>query len=98
MMLEFIDDDSGYRAWIRANPTGYVINTYREGSNTYNVFHAANCRTISDPKTRNYTTTGYKKLCSLNKRELMAYGNKMGNLQICKICGGSWEIEYPIDE
>ena len=31
----FIDDDRGYRLWLRAHPDGYVLNSYRHPTQSY---------------------------------------------------------------
>jgi hypothetical protein len=43
----FRDDDAGYRTWIYANPTGYVVNAERRPTPGYLVLHTAMCDTIT---------------------------------------------------
>jgi hypothetical protein len=70
----FVDDDSGYRAWLRANAAGYVVNTYRRPSARYLVLHRATC-----PSMQVYTEGGtmkgieYSKLCAGTRRVLERY-------------------------
>ncbi|RKF15688.1 hypothetical protein DBZ36_15005 [Alginatibacterium sediminis] len=74
---EFIDNDSDYLNWINQNPAGFVINTYRANSSTYNVLHSANCSYISvAPKNSPagaFTERNYKKVCSNKVSELRGW-------------------------
>lgn len=47
-MQKFIDDDPGYLEWLSANPTSFVLNTYRPPTPAYLILHRAICHTISE--------------------------------------------------
>ena len=50
----FIDDVAGYLAWVKQNPHGSVLNTYRMPTAGYLKLHRATCRTINDRPARRY--------------------------------------------
>lgn len=87
-MKKFVDDDEGYLNWIHKNPAGFVVNSYRKPNSRYLILHHANCWTISSPKRINWTTTGYIKICSLDRMELEKWAQKEvgGSLWQCQIC------------
>jgi len=87
-MQTFIDDDSGYLAWIRNNPNGFVINSYTIPTSSYLILHSATCNTISTNKRTNWTTTGYIKTCSLNRDELTQWTRQEFGCppHLCGIC------------
>jgi hypothetical protein len=61
----FQDDDHGYRAWLAANPDGWVINIQRALNPSDARLHHGACRTITGEPTRGTTWTGpYIKICS----------------------------------
>lgn len=81
-MKTFVNDDDGFFAWIRSNPNGFVVNVQGE-SNPYKL-HKATCYTIENIV--NPTGTGYTKVCSLNKQELLQL-NKRGYSDFeCRVC------------
>jgi len=84
----FVNDDKAYLQWQTRNPTGLVVNSYLHPSPDYLILHRADCWTISTSARTNWTTTGFIKICSLNRRELDAWAEKEvgGQLHHCKIC------------
>ena len=52
------------------------------------MMHLATCAFISSDKQTNYTTTTYKKVCSLDKTELVKWWRKHSTkeYQACKSC------------
>ena len=90
MVVEiFCDDDSGYLAWLRANPGGYVLNTYRAPSASYLKLHRASCGTISETPARGSAwTKDYIKICSPVVGELAGWarGSTGGDLDACGLC------------
>jgi hypothetical protein len=64
-MIEFIDDDLGYLAWVAAHPDGYVLNVRRSPDPHYVVLHQANCTTISNEirAPGAFTARSYRKIC-----------------------------------
>ena len=86
-MLTFDNDEAGYLQWIEKNSTGYVINTPKRSGDFPDMLHRANCRHISRGTYTNYTTTDFKKLCSLNKQEMLAWGQVSSpDFRMCKVC------------
>jgi len=69
----FVDDDEGYLRWLAGNPGGYVLNTLRSEASTYRTLHRSKCGSISTPKTKNYTTGEYVKVCAKSAEELAAW-------------------------
>ncbi|KXA92037.1 hypothetical protein AKJ65_08150 [candidate division MSBL1 archaeon SCGC-AAA259E19] len=88
MVKEFVDNDNGYLAWIRNNPTGFVINAERNPSKRYLKLHKATCGTITSGKRENWTRTQYMKICSQTKEELANWAERKlaGKLDPCRIC------------
>lgn len=87
-MKKFRDDDLGYLDWLHKNPVGFVVNCYKNPSSEYLMLHRATCWTISTPARTNWTTTGYIKVCSLNRNELEKWARRQvgGNLKACSFC------------
>ncbi len=85
---KFENDDDGYLRWLRHNPTGFVLNSYRQPSSEYLILHRSTCVTISTDKRINWTTTGFIKICSLEIEELEKWAqNKVGGkLHHCSFC------------
>jgi hypothetical protein len=65
-MIEFIDDDLSYLAWVAAHPDGYVLNVRRSPDPDYVILHRANCWSISNETHAPgaYTKRGYRKICA----------------------------------
>jgi len=92
-MFEFVDDDMRYLDWIKDNPHGFVINSYRNPSqrylmNRYYILHRATCDSISSQKARNHTSGEYLKICSLDiaKLEQWVRAKTGGSLKQCGLC------------
>ena len=73
-VLEFDNDEEEYLHWVDTNPNGYVINAPKRRGDFPDVLHKASCRHISTDGHKNYTTTDFKKLCSLDKQALLEWG------------------------
>lgn len=43
----FVGMEAEYRAWVKENPSGYVLNTHRVPSPNYLILHKADCQTIT---------------------------------------------------
>ena len=85
-----VDDDESYIEWVRNNPLGYVVNSFRKPTTDYLILHRANCRTILEA-TRgpgNWTTTGFVKICSVDRSVLVKWASTEvgGELQPCQRC------------
>ncbi len=88
-MQIFDNAEAEYLRWVKAHPTGYVINAEkrRVGEVPY-MMHRADCWSITTNPVGNFTTNGYKKICSLDKQELMNWWRKNSThkYQACKFC------------
>ena len=84
----FVNNDKAYLRWLTQNPEGLVVNSYLHPSPDYLILHRANCGTISTAARTNWTTTGFIKVCSLNKDELENWAKREvgGQLHHCQIC------------
>jgi hypothetical protein len=61
----FVDDESGYTAWLRANPSGFVLNCEHPPRPQYIVLHRSKCHTISGLPARGSTfTSPFMKVCA----------------------------------
>lgn len=87
-LLIFDDDEDGYRAWIAANESGYVINTPKgDGGSTPDILHRASCASISSPRIQNYTTSDFKKIAAADKAPLVAWlGENSEDWRPCGRC------------
>ena len=47
VLIEFIEDDKGYVAWLAGHPDGFVLNCERPPRPAYLMLHRATCWTIS---------------------------------------------------
>ncbi len=85
---EFIDNDYRYLNWIENNPTGLVVNCNRYPNSNYLKLHRATCGTITTVRRKNWTIGDYKKICSMEKRELEKWAEieVNGKLTSCKLC------------
>jgi hypothetical protein len=79
-MIEFIDDDLSYLAWVAAHPDGYVLNVRRLRDPRYVILHRANCTTISNETHASgaYTARGYRKICVSGEAMLPAAAKREG--------------------
>jgi len=67
---EFRNDDTGYLAWLAANPEGFVVNITRNYSVSTARVHRATCRTISGQNPHNGPWTGtYVKVCAVKSAD-----------------------------
>jgi hypothetical protein len=73
-MERFIDDDTGYLAWLADHPGGFVLNTFPHVSSSYLVLHRSSCRTINRLLTGGrHWTDQYGKACSADRSELATW-------------------------
>ncbi len=90
LIVTFEDDDPGYRAWLSANPSGYVVNSTKSGGGVYLKLHGASCGTISgEPASGTTWTRGqYRKICSARRGPLddwarREYGEELDPCGFC---------------
>jgi len=88
-------NDQDYLSWIKRNPNGFVLNTYKRIDPNYLVLHKANCLWIGKfwRKTKEgaFTENNYAKICSLNLKYLQKFSKEHGRSDgsfsnICKKC------------
>ena len=85
MIVEFMDDDNGYIAWLAEHPDGCVLNCGRPPQRSYLVLHRAKCGTISGTPGRLWTVT-YQKVCAETLKEIEAWTRPIGSPTCCGIC------------
>jgi hypothetical protein len=86
-MTQFIDDDADYFAWIDANPTGFVVNCYRNPTPTYLFLHRSTCYHIQHWEGRTLTEGAYRKVCAPMVAELQGFAAGLGGtLTPCRSC------------
>ncbi len=73
-IVTFIDDDTGYLAWIAAHPDGYVVNAHRTRTQSYLILHRSRCHTISGrPRGATWTAADYSKVCCEDRSALVGW-------------------------
>ena len=88
-VVEFIDNDAGYLAWVADYPDGFVVNTYVTPSASYLMLHHSRCWTITGKPARGLVwTKDFVKVCSLDLGALERWGrfHSGGNLKPCGHC------------
>ena len=88
-MIVFRNDDAAYRAWLSANPEGFVVNTEKVPTARYLKLHRSVCPHIKAWADRNPTSTTYIKVCSCNLGELEDWALTAtggGRLDPCPTC------------
>ena len=87
VIVEFMDNDKGYVAWLAEHPDGFVLNCDRQPTRSYLILHRPTCGTISGAPARGQSwTVSYQKVCADTKRELVGWASDIGVLQPCKLC------------
>ncbi len=86
-MRTFDNAEDEYLQWVAAHPGGYVINAPKRRGDYADMLHRASCGSITTRRQSNYTTTTFKKLCSLDKRELVTWAERNSDdFRSCKLC------------
>ncbi|MHB1560362.1 MAG: hypothetical protein ACYC61_23165 [Isosphaeraceae bacterium] len=88
-MTLFSNNDAAYRAWLTANPLGFVVNAEKAPTDRYLKLHRAACVHIQDWVDRNPTSTGYIKVCSVDPADLADWALAAtggGKLDPCRTC------------
>jgi hypothetical protein len=87
VIVEFMNDDKGYIAWLAEHPDGFVLNCGRPPMPSYLMLHRSTCGTISGTPARGRSwTVIYQKVCTDTKRELVDWASEIGVLRPCKLC------------
>ena len=85
-VIQFIDDDSGYLAWLESSPHGFVVNSHRSPTPDYLILHRTSCKSISTAS-RSHWTSGYIKTCSNYVDDLRDWASTVGGrLKPCGMC------------
>lgn len=88
--IVFKDQEAQYQEWIRTNPQGYVLTTYRKASPAYMSLHRGNCRTIREYSKNMaddaFTGQGYIKICSGSAGELERWITEHGGDGFTSLC------------
>ena len=80
VIVEFMNDDKGYVAWLAEHADGFVLNCERPPRPSYLTLHHASCWTISRTSGRNWTTN-YQKVCADTFAEIHAWASQIGPLR-----------------
>ena len=87
MIIEFMDDDNGYIAWLVDHPDGCVLNCGRPPQPSHLILLKARCRTISGTPARGRNwTVAYQKVCGDTFGEIDAWARQIGRPSCCGIC------------
>lgn len=91
-VIEFTEDEEGYRQWVQENPSGFVIHTTQTMNPNRMFIHRANCGHISslDPQYR-FVGNGNAKVCASDierlKKWIRLHGRPDGSFsRVCKTC------------
>jgi hypothetical protein len=104
---QFVNDDGGYLRWMTENPLGFVVNSHRTPTSDYLILHRASCAHISTPNRTNWTTAGFIKTCSPDRKVLDEWATREigGALSPCGSCKpddlgapGPQTSDRPIDD
>ena len=86
----FVDNDTGYVAWLIDHPSGYVLNHEHHPSPAYLVLHRADCRSIAprDAGDTRTWTSAYPKTCAATWAALIGWAeaNTGQPPSPCRIC------------
>lgn len=85
VLVEFIEDDKGYIAWLAERSHGFVLNCGRPPSPSYLMLHRATCRTINGAPGRKWTVS-YQKVCGDTLDEVLTWAGQIGPPSGCGIC------------
>ena len=88
MIVEFMDNDKGYVAWLAEHPNGYVLNCERPPRPSGLTLHRATCWTISRASGSNWTVN-YQKVCADTFEEINAWASQIGPPWCCGFCAHS---------
>ena len=85
VIIEFMDNDSGYIAWLADHPDGYVLNCERPPRPSSLTLHRATCWTISRASGTNWTVN-YQKVCADTFEEIDTWASQIGPPWGCGFC------------
>ena len=73
-LREFKNDEEAYHDWLRTNPRGFVVNSFKRPKPDYMQLHESRCPSIAERGP--YTTGDYMKVCSDNLIELRRWARE----------------------
>ena len=82
VIVEFMDNEKGYVAWLAEHPNGYVLNCERPPRPSGLTLHRATCWTISRASGTNWTVN-YQKVCADTFEEIDAWASQIGTPWPC---------------
>jgi hypothetical protein len=85
MIVEFMDNDKGYVAWLTGHPDGYVLNCERPPRPSGLTLHRATCWTISRASGTNWTVN-YQKVCADTFEEIDDWAGQIEPPWSCGFC------------
>ena len=85
VIVEFMNNDKGYVAWLADHPDGYVLNCERPPRPSSLTLHRATCWTISRASGTNWTVN-YQKICADTFEEINAWAGQIGPPWPCGFC------------
>jgi hypothetical protein len=101
----FVDDEHGYKKWLKSHPNGFVVNTTRSARPTYLMLHKASCptTTIRGPQTSEgaFTEHAYIKVCADTVEVLLAWTvaqGASGFSKVCTKCKPEYDPTQPIEQ
>jgi hypothetical protein len=81
-VIVYSKQEREYQAWVRRNPSGYVINTRRGIDPEYMVLHRSTCPSIRDYAANTardaFTGRGYVKACGESLTETTTWALRVG--------------------
>jgi len=88
VIIEFMDNDQGYVAWLAAHPDGFVLNCERPPRPSSLTLHRSTCWTISRTSGSNWTLN-YQKVCADTFEEIASWAGQIGPPWSCGFCAPS---------
>jgi len=85
VIIEFMDNDHGYIAWLAAHPDGFVLNCERPPRPSSLTLHRSTCWTISRASAGSWTLN-YQKVCADTFGEIASWAGQIGPPWSCGFC------------
>ena len=85
VIIEFMDNDRGYVAWLVGHPNGFVLNCERPPRPSSLTLHRSTCWTISRASDTNWTVN-YQKVCADTFAEIASWAGQLGPPWSCGFC------------
>jgi hypothetical protein len=87
-MITIENDEKEYERWYHSNPAGYILNVPKKITKNSPIYlHKIPCSHVAPYPGWNYTDGAKKKVCSLNRQELIDLAVKTSeNFKLCPDC------------